>query len=171
MRRMSNSGEKYWHRWWALRRYSNFFVYGNILHITNENINRAFEIKWEDESLKESACPLFCGEIWQLSTLGNHASGNYAHTYNFDLFNSKSTLYNFLSFHRAFCRLFNYTHQHIHIYIYIHIYYLITHTNTCTYTYILFKTYKIYIKIFKTLLHVSITRSSSGSIYCSLLKL
>jgi len=47
--------------------------------------------------------------------------------------------------------------------------YLITHTNTCIY--ILFQKYKIYIKIFKTLLHVSITRSSSGSIYCSLLKL
>jgi len=32
----------------------------------------------------------------------------------------------FLSFHRAFCRLFNYTHQHMHthIYTYIYIYYL-----------------------------------------------
>ena len=30
---------------------------------------------------------------------------------------------------------------------------------------------KIYIRTFKTLLHVSITRSSSGSIHCSLLKL
>ena len=51
--------------------------------------------------------------------------------------------------------------------------YLITHTNTCTciYIYILFQKSKIYIKTFKTLLHVSITRSSSGSIYCSLLKL
>ena len=57
--------------------------------------------------------------------------------------------------------------------------YLITHTNTCTHThththiyiYILFKRSKIYIKTFKTLLHVSITRSSSRSIYCSLLKL
>ena len=29
----------------------------------------------------------------------------------------------------------------------------------------------MYIKTLKTLLHVSITRSSSGSIYCSLLKL
>jgi len=47
--------------------------------------------------------------------------------------------------------------------------YLITHTNTCTY--ILFKKSKIYIKIFKTVQHVSITRSSSGSIYCFLLKL
>jgi len=28
----------------------------------------------------------------------------------------------FLSFHRAFCNLFNYTHQHMHIYIYIYIY-------------------------------------------------
>jgi len=41
----------------------------------------------------------------------------------------------------------------------------------CAHIYILFKKSKIYIKIFKTLLHVSITRSSSGSIYCSLLKL
>ena len=51
--------------------------------------------------------------------------------------------------------------------------YLITHTNTCMYLYIcvLFKKSKIYMKTFKTLLHVSITRSSSGSIYCSLLKL
>jgi len=42
--------------------------------------------------------------------------------------------------------------------------YLITHTNTCIYIYIyiLFKKSKIYIKTFKTLLHVSITRSSSG---------
>ena len=30
---------------------------------------------------------------------------------------------------------------------------------------------KIYIKKFKTILHISITRSSSGSIYCSLVKL
>ena len=49
--------------------------------------------------------------------------------------------------------------------------YLITHTNTCIYIYILFKVSKICIKTFKTLLHVSITRSSSGSIHCSLLKL
>jgi len=55
--------------------------------------------------------------------------------------------------------------------------YLITHTNTCTHThthiyiyiYILFKKSKIYLKTFKKLLHVSITRSSSGSIYCELL--
>ena len=47
--------------------------------------------------------------------------------------------------------------------------YLITHTNTCIY--ILFKKSKIYTKTFKTLLYVSITRSSSGSVYCSLLKL
>ena len=37
--------------------------------------------------------------------------------------------------------------------------------------YIQFKKSKIYIKTLKTLLHVSITRSSSGSIHCSLLKL
>jgi len=52
--------------------------------------------------------------------------------------------------------------------------YLITHTNTgiyIIYIYILFKKSKIYIKAFKTLLHVSITRSSSGSIHYSLLKL
>jgi len=67
-------------------------------------------------------------------------------------------MYNiFLSLHHAFCSLFNYTHQHMHIYIYTH--------------YILFKKSKIYIKTFKTLLHVSITRSSSESISCSLLKL
>jgi hypothetical protein len=39
------------------------------------------------------------------------------------------------------------------------------------YIYILYNKPKIYIKTLKTLLHVSITRSSSGSIYCSLLKL
>jgi len=49
------------------------------------------------------------------------------------------------------------------------VFYLITHTNTCTY--ILIKESKIYIKTLSTLLHVSITRSSSGSIHCSLLKL
>ena len=55
--------------------------------------------------------------------------------------------------------------------------YLITHTKTCIYIYIyihiyiLFKKSKIYGKTFKMLLHVSITRSSSGSIHCSLLKL
>jgi len=54
--------------------------------------------------------------------------------------------------------LFTYTHQH-------------THTHTHTHIYILFKKSKIYIKTFKMLLHVSITRSSSRSIYCSLLKL
>jgi hypothetical protein len=48
--------------------------------------------------------------------------------------------------------------------------YLITHTNTCI-IYKVFVKSKIYIKIFKTLLHVSITRSSPGSIYFSLLKL
>ena len=56
---------------------------------------------------------------------------------------------------------------------------LITHTNTCTHThthiyiyiYTLLKKFKIYIKTLKTLLHVSITISSSGSIHCSLLKL
>ena len=37
--------------------------------------------------------------------------------------------------------------------------------------YILFKKFKIYIKTLKTLLHVSILRSSSGSTYCSLLML
>jgi len=42
------------------------------------------------------------------------------------------------------------------------------HTHTHTYIIYLFKKSKIYIKTFKTLLHVSITRSSSGSIYYSL---
>jgi len=37
--------------------------------------------------------------------------------------------------------------------------------------YIILKEFKIYIKTLKTLLHVSIIRSSSGSTYCSLLKL
>ena len=37
--------------------------------------------------------------------------------------------------------------------------------------YTLFKKFKIYIEALKTLLHVSILRSSSGSTYCSLLKL
>ena len=46
-----------------------------------------------------------------------------------------------------------------------------THTHTYIYVYILFKKSKMYIKTLKTLLHVSITRSSSGSIYCSLLSL
>jgi len=58
----------------------------------------------------------------------------------------------FSSFHRAFCGLFNYTHQNMHMYI-------------------LFKKSKIYVRTFKTLLHVSIPRSFSGNIYCSLLKL
>jgi hypothetical protein len=47
-------------------------------------------------------------------------------------------------------RLFNYTHQHMHIYIYI-------------YTYILFKKSKIYIKTFKTLLHISIIDHPQGA--------
>ena len=47
--------------------------------------------------------------------------------------------------------------------------YLITPSHACIY--ILFKKSKMHIKIFKTPLHVSITRSSSGSIYCYLLKL
>ena len=69
--------------------------------------------------------------------------------------------------------LYNYT-----VYTVVH---LIIHTDTCTHThthtyiyiyiYILFKKSKIHIKTLKTLLHVSITRSSSGSIRCSLLKL
>jgi len=49
--------------------------------------------------------------------------------------------------------------------------YLFTHTNKCIYIYILFKKSKIYIKTLKTLLHVSIIRSSSGNIHCSLPKL
>ena len=49
--------------------------------------------------------------------------------------------------------------------------YSITHTNTRIHMYVIFKKSKIYIKTFKTLLHVSTIRSSSGSIYCSLLNL
>jgi len=47
------------------------------------------------------------------------------------------------------------------------------HTATFSYThqYILFKKSKIYIETFILLLHVLIIRSSSESIYCSLLKL
>ena len=37
--------------------------------------------------------------------------------------------------------------------------------------YILFKKFKIYIKTLKTLLNISILRSSSGSTYCPLLNL
>jgi len=59
-------------------------------------------------------------------------------------------------------QLFNYTHQHMHTH---------THTHTHTHIYILFKKSKICIKIFKTLLHVLIIRSSAGSVYCSLLNL
>ena len=54
--------------------------------------------------------------------------------------------------HIKFIIGFNYTHQHMNIHI-------------------LFKKSKIYIETLKTLLHVSITRSSSGSLLCSLLKL
>ena len=58
----------------------------------------------------------------------------------------------------------------------VYVDYLITHTDTCIYIYKYIYIYylrslKFYIKTFKTLLHVSITRSSSDSIYCSLLKL
>jgi len=49
-------------------------------------------------------------------------------------------------------RMSNYTHQQMNMYI-------------------LFKNSKIYIKTLKTLLNVSILRSSSGSIHCSLLNL
>jgi len=68
-------------------------------------------------------------------------------------------------------------YYYCYYYYIINYYYLITHTNICIYTYIyiyiyiLFKKPKIYITTLKTLVHVSITRSSSGSIYCSLLKL
>ena len=56
----------------------------------------------------------------------------------------------FISLHGALCSLFNYTHHHVHTHIYIYIY-IYTHTHTHT----LFKKSKIYIKTFKTLLHVS----------------
>jgi hypothetical protein len=50
---------------------------------------------------------------------------------------------------------------------------LIIHTNKCTFYNIMkYKIHiKIHIKTFKTLLHISILRSSSGSIHYSLLKL
>ena len=54
--------------------------------------------------------------------------------------------------HSEICLI--YAYQLIHLYIYI-----------------LFKKFIIYIKTLKTLLHVSILRSSSESTYCSLLKL
>ena len=41
----------------------------------------------------------------------------------------------------------------------------------CCIKLVFYLTSKIYIKTFKTILHVSITRSSSGNIYCSSLKL
>ena len=56
-----------------------------------------------------------------------------------------------LSLHRAFCSLFNQYTKQMHIYS--------------------FNDPKIHIKTLKTLLHVSVIRSSPGSIHCSLLKL
>jgi len=55
-----------------------------------------------------------------------------------------------------------YTHKLMHLYIYISIYIYIN---------ILFKKFKVYIKTLKTLLRVSILRSSSGSTHCFLLNL
>jgi hypothetical protein len=69
--------------------------YGQVLHTTTEHLYRTFEIKREDVSSKEIACPVFCGDIWQLSTLENRASGNYTQTKSLDLFNSESALYKF----------------------------------------------------------------------------
>ena len=69
----------------------------------------------------------------------------------------------------------NFLPQYFYLFAVHSVVYTITHTNTCIhiyiYIYILFEKSKIYIKTFRTLLHVSITRSSSGSIHCSLLKL
>jgi hypothetical protein len=50
---------------------------------------------------------------------------------------------------------------------------LIIHTNKCTFYNIMNSKIhiKIHIRTFKTLLHISILRSSSGSIHCSMLKL
>ena len=63
------------------------------------------------------------------------------------------------------------THIHKHTHTNTHIY-TNTHTQTQTHTHIyIIQKSKIYIKTLKTLLHVSNTRSSSGNIYCSLLKL
>jgi len=82
---------------------------------------------------------------------------NYTRTKVFTTFRdcAARSIYHYLN---TWPTLFNYTHQQLHIYI-------------CIYIYVLFKKSKIYIKALKTLLHVSITRSSSGSLYCSLLKL
>jgi len=80
--------------------------------------------------------------------------------------NSK-TLYNVQNNSYVYCNKHNFFY--FYNFTVDSVVYLITHTNTCTY--ILLKKSKIYIKTFKTLLHVSIKRSSSGSIYCSLLKL
>jgi len=74
------------------------------------------------------------------------------------------------------------THTHTHIYIYIYIIYaelnpichllaLLGAHHILHVSRIRVKESKIYIETLKTLLHVSITRSPSGSIYCSLLKL
>jgi len=45
------------------------------------------------------------------------------------------------------------------------------YTHQLTHLYIILKKFKIYIKTLKTLLHISIIRSSSWSTHCSLLKL
>jgi len=45
------------------------------------------------------------------------------------------------------------------------------YTQNLMHLYILLTEFKIYIETLKTLLHISILRSSSGSTYCSLLKL
>jgi len=54
-------------------------------------------------------------------------------------------------------------HLYIYIYIYTHIYiYIYIYIYTYIHIYILCKKFKIYIKALKTLLHVSILRSSLG---------
>ena len=46
----------------------------------------------------------------------------------------KIYMYIFLSLHRAFCRLLNYTHQHMHVYIYIYIYIYIYNLRSLKFT-------------------------------------
>jgi len=70
-----------------------------------------------------------------------------------------------LKFHKIIFPLITYTSLHTPTRAHAH-----THTHTHTHIYILFKRSKICIIAFKTILHVSITRSSSWSIHCSLQK-
>ena len=87
----------------------------------------------------------------------------------------RTATYSVWRYQMLYNTLLNYIHQHMHTHTHTHAHtrahththaHTQTHTNTNTHThiYILFKKSKIDIKTFKTLLHVSITRSFSGSI-------